>query len=266
MVKRKRAGALTVSLFPFLSILACVIGTLTLMICALAIGQMTSPDLELAHQLYDVERRQSDVRKSISELQRDVAQHQANASVAAKQLVPVRNEVDQLNKKLELLRSQKTPDVEPPSTEPFTHQAKTLEDRIRELEKDLAARRDEVKKLRDEIARRQNPPEEAVVKIRPSGTGVDIRPIFVECTNTSIVIHEKEKPVRVRSADLASSAAFLELARRVAKQPDSRIIFLIRDNGLATYDRARRVATDNYARNGKLPVIGQGELDLSLFW
>ena len=40
MVRRRRSAEETVSLFPFLSILACVIGVLTLMITAMALGQM----------------------------------------------------------------------------------------------------------------------------------------------------------------------------------------------------------------------------------
>ena len=37
-----------VSLFPFLSVLACVIGTLTLMIMALALGQMDTEEVASA--------------------------------------------------------------------------------------------------------------------------------------------------------------------------------------------------------------------------
>ena len=37
---RRRKKSITVSLFPFMSILACVIGTLTLMLTAMALGQM----------------------------------------------------------------------------------------------------------------------------------------------------------------------------------------------------------------------------------
>ena len=40
MGRRKKRGDPSVTLFPFLSVLACVIGVLTLMITALAIGQM----------------------------------------------------------------------------------------------------------------------------------------------------------------------------------------------------------------------------------
>ena len=40
MATRRARGELAVSLFPFLSILACVIGTLTLLFAALAVNQV----------------------------------------------------------------------------------------------------------------------------------------------------------------------------------------------------------------------------------
>ena len=254
-----------VSLFPFLSILACVIGTLTLMISALALGQMATPELDSANQMHAIERRQSSLREEISRFDQQPEPFQKNASASARALASTRTQLNELERRLASLKAQKSPDTKLPSAEKLVLDAKTLETRIRSLETELASRRSEAKTLREQIAQRKKPPEEAIVKIRPGGSGVGIRPIFIECTNTSVVIHEKDKPVRVRTADIAASPEFLDLARRVAKQPNSSIIFLIRDNGLSTYARAKRVATDNYARNGKLPVIGQGKLDLSLF-
>ena len=45
MGRRRKSDAESVSLFPFLSILACVIGVLTLMITALALGQMDTEEV-----------------------------------------------------------------------------------------------------------------------------------------------------------------------------------------------------------------------------
>ena len=57
----------------------------------------------------------------------------------------------------------------------------------------------------------------------------------------------------------------MKLLDRVADNDKATIIFLVRDDGLATYELASRIARSRYARNGKLPVIGQGRIDLSLF-
>lgn len=65
MARRRRRGA-ALSLFPFLSVLACVTGTLTLLITALAIGQLASPTV-------DVE----DFRAAQAEVQQGTAEREA---------------------------------------------------------------------------------------------------------------------------------------------------------------------------------------------
>ena len=50
MARRAAGEQDDVSLFPFLSVLACVIGTLTLMIAALALGQMDNPTVASAER------------------------------------------------------------------------------------------------------------------------------------------------------------------------------------------------------------------------
>ena len=64
MARRRRKKGVSVSLFPFLSILACVIGTLTLMITALALGQMDTD--EMASEL-----RLDYLKRQIAKLQRE---------------------------------------------------------------------------------------------------------------------------------------------------------------------------------------------------
>ena len=50
-----------------------------------------------------------------------------------------------------------------------------------------------------------------------------------------------------------------------AKQPKGIVIFLVREDALDTYFAAYNIARGRYARAGKLPVIGQGQIDLSVF-
>ena len=107
--------------------------------------------------------------------------------------------------------------------------------------------------------------EEAQVRIEPGGSGVDLDPTFVECAADSIVVLSGEEPQRVLQQDVANHAPFLEILDQIAEQPRASVIFLVRDDGLETYFEARRVARSRYARNGKLPVLGHGKIDLSLF-
>ena len=136
---------------------------------------------------------------------------------------------------------------------------------IEQLKKEIADTTTEIKDAREKIANRKAPPTEASVQIRPSGSGSKLKPMFIECTSAGLVLFNGPKPVRVRRAELTTNADYLALLKKIADTKDETIIFLIRDNAVGTYNSARKVALENYARNGKLPIIGTGKLDLSIF-
>ncbi len=64
---------------------------------------------------------------------------------------------------------------------------------------------------------------------------------------------------------MAADEAFVALLDRIARQPKGIVIFLVREDALDTYFAAHDIARTHYARAGKLPVIGQGRIDLSVF-
>jgi hypothetical protein len=51
----------------------------------------------------------------------------------------------------------------------------------------------------------------------------------------------------------------------VGARKEASVIFLIRRDGVSTYEQLIPVAQEAGARNGKLPVPGRGEIDFSLF-
>src|SRR5690606_28688422 len=79
-----------------------------------------------------------------------------------------------------------------------------LRNRLAEIEDEPERLRVEMDKLQAEIERLARGPDAAVVQIRPSGSGVDIDPVFVECTAADVVLHEEatDEPVRIRVGDL----------------------------------------------------------------
>jgi DNA-binding NtrC family response regulator len=99
----------------------------------------------------------------------------------------------------------------------------------------------------------------------PGGSGLGFEPVFVECAAGSIVLHTTKEPQRIRRADLATEKAFISLLDQVAESQKKSVIFLVRDDGLSTYRTVRDLATAHEARHGKLPVIGQGRLNLGYF-
>ncbi len=262
MAKRKRSVTETVSLFPFLSILACVIGTLTLMITALALGQIERrQDPEAVARALEHQKMQAEIRARQKEFDR-FNRLLADAAALREELVLAMEEL----KKLEGRQKQETKKASSNRVlnARLLAEANLLERRIKELEQEPPRLRAKIRQLQAEINKRKNPPKEAANRIQPGGSGVDLDPTFVECTDNGVRILEGGKPF-IRRADLSKSKPFHDLLDRVAKKPKGTVIFLIRDDAVGTYNTAHSIARGRYCRDGKLPVVGKGNIDLSVF-
>ena len=263
MAKVRRKERIGVSLFPFLSILACVMGVLCLLIAAVMTGQMRdAPDAaglqrRTAYDQLDEEAKRD--QKELNDLQALIAEADAvrrrleDAKMALKRLEREKELLDQNKAKL------KDQNVK------LLAELHRLESRINQLTGELADLLAELETLRAELAKRTAPPDERQVQIQPSGSGVDLKPVFVECHKTGVIIHEGLVPTRVRFAALRTDPAFLGLLDRIALTKNRTVIFLIRNDALHVGHQARWIARQRYCRNGKLPIVGQGKIDLTLF-
>ena len=106
---------------------------------------------------------------------------------------------------------------------------------------------------------------EGSVKVLPGGTGLNVKPYFVECTEGAIVLHGTSKSPRIRQAEILSNSLFKELLQTVVNKPENTIIFLLRHDGLQSYRLAKRMCDQNSVKYGKLPVVGDGRLDFTNF-
>jgi cell division protein FtsB len=264
MARRRRKTKVTISLFPFLSILACVIGTLTLMITALALGQMDTDEMASELKLDYLKRQIARSRAHIEELKKKLEAIESGADELLKQLADAQVEYERLKRLRDSLLDRADEKVEPEIDVPVVDEEKHKK-RIAQMQEELQTQEERKKELAAELEERGKPPEEAEVIIRPGGSGVDLEPTFVECAASGVVVYEGEEPWRVRRADLATDEKFLALLDRVADRPNATVVFLVRDDALGTYYAARNLARSHYARNGKLPVIGHGKIDLSMF-
>lgn len=265
MAKRARDEGPRVTLFPFLSILACVIGTLILMISSLALSQMHTPpgdeDIMRGQEFLELEKERSDLLARRDTLLRDI---EDQGDLAAK-LRRVRNELARLR---DLERKRAVADRR------FVDQERLLQaehSRLEKLLKAMVAEHADLDKriapLQAELARRKDVPSEAVLQVAPGGSGRadDLKPAFVEAAATGLILHEDGTRVAVPRASVDSHVKYLELLGRVARDPSRIVIFLIREDGVSSYMAGRHVAASRGARHGMLPLVGQGNLDLSLF-
>jgi hypothetical protein len=271
MARRKRGEDDDVSLFPFLSIIACVIGVLTLLISALAMAQMGSnEDVASFEQFQRILRQVKELEEEIKRLEielSDEAKKKAEAmSEKQRELAAAQQQLKDLLQKIEELRqkgAQPKEVVDVPEVEGVVPQQA-----INEMREELKGIKERIAQLQKDLNEREKPPEQAEVSVVPGGSGLGFEPVFVECAGQSVVIHTGhggDEPEHLPVGGLEGNESFLKLLDHVAASPKRTLVFLIRDNGLGTYRKARDLADWAEVRNGRLPVIGKGRLDLSYF-
>lgn len=266
----------SVSLFPFLSILACIIGILVLMIAAIALGQIgrdvpaaTRDDAAAQKAAAEAQARLEQYRAARQKIQADREQIPLlRGSLAERKVLQARLEA--LRREAAVLDAQdkSATDQHRRAQEELQRQqaeAERLAQQVAQLEQQLLPLRTQREQLRGELAKRQAPPEEAAVLVQPSGSGMNLNPTFIECAGASAVLHDGPVPVRIPTAQLAGSPQYLQLLDKVKKTDKGTILFLIRPDGVWTYNTARQIARSNYVTNGKLAIGGQGKLDLTRF-
>lgn len=266
MAKRKSEQD-DVSLFPFLSILACVIGTLTLMISALALGQMDNPTVASAEEYEKVKAELEKAQAEIDALQKKLNDEKENRKSELGdqqlQLFAQEEKLEEIDEEVAAAQAALAK-IQPPEIVAPVDQ-KSHAEAMKELKTELAETKKQVAQLDKQITEKKLPPEESEVSILPSGSGVGFEPIFIECAVGQVVLHTKAKPESIRIGDLKTHKSFLAILEEVLKDEKKSIIFLVRSDALNVYNTARSHANTVGAKNGKLPIIGQGRIDLSHF-
>jgi len=250
-----------------MSILACLIGILTLMISvSMQVQQMetegkTEEELGRAKKNDQLIRSNTKEKKEILTLQERLKKEKK--TVAELQHLKDRKaaltmKLSELNKAKGMTDAQLQKVVENLQIEAQRLKAEqpTLQKRIDEL---LA----ELKK------RKIKPKENNSVVIRPPGVGrgVSRNLFFVECNSTGIVIRDKgNAKIVISTAAIPTNSEFAKFCNKVKGTRDSTVLFLVRRLGNASYLWAAGIAETKFkVKNSKLPVPRDGEIDLSRF-
>lgn len=269
MAKRRSNNDEAVSLFPFMSILACLIGILTLMISvSMRMKQSQSEGHTEEEKALAMEHR--DLKKkaeTITAATRLADEKLKKENSVSAQLAALEDKKIVLKDKLEQLSR---------ATDPGKADA-ALQKAVELLRKEIAALKSErpplLKKLDElklELTKRKNPPKkvESVV-VRPGGSGAraTTRLFFVESNSTGLIlIDEAGKETPVATAAITNSSAYRSFLEQVKSNRDAMVLFLIRKEGADAYRLAADLAENKLEiRTGKLPLPNDGKIDLSLF-
>ena len=265
MPRRPKTNDDEISLFPFLSIIACVIGVLTMMIATLALAQTDTPDVAQIEKYEQTEKQLKQAEEHIEELKREIAVSNSAAlelqdekkllDMTVDELQTLLEELEQVEKELAEQKNVQIviPPIDPKARETAAEmqaESETLKEQIAQLEKELAERTES---------------SMANVTVLPQGSGLNFTPHFVECAAGAIVMHNLPTPKRIRAADMAKDEDMIALLELVANGKDDSIVFLVRSDGLGTFRAVKKLCDDRDIRNGKIPIVGQGRIDLSAF-
>lgn len=274
MAKRRSSEGGEVSLFPFLSILACLIGALVLMIVVLVMSQIGKAEGRSAEE---IKRAQEYIQ-----MKKDIAERE-KLDVALKEKIAL---LDEVKKQLEerqqrfiklrrLLDTSK--EIQETNLKLSQQMQKELDDLLLELEglkKQQTESKAEIEKLMAEMKARQVPEDKKIppVVVQPSGGGMaeDTKVFFVEATAGRLKVLSAwgadDYPLSATAEVILADVVFNHFLTEVAKNPKSLVLFLIRDDGQGAFNNgAGRADNDYKIRIGKLPIPGRGVLDLNMF-
>ncbi len=269
MAARQRDdGETGVSLFPFLSILACMIGTLTLMIMALALTGMTptggreEDEVARAEENARLQKALKASRSKIIERRKQVGQ-----AKAVNQKVTLAQTRVQSLRDAEKMASASAAQVAKLKAQRAALQKTVAQKkaRVATMEKDAARLSKELKALNASIATRQQVSSDATLQVLPPSGGAKLTytPTFVEARKTGITIHTGAKPREIATGNIGKDKSFADLLKRLSGDASSQIVLLIRSDGLDARAQVLNHTRKHGVVCGQLPLLGKGKLDLS---
>jgi len=276
MSKRRSQSGDEVSLFPFLSILACLIGALIMIIVVLCVAQTqqtdgrTPEEMEMAKEY----QRMQEQQKLQEEQNKDVTQLLTKLEEIKEEMADKAQRVARLRKLVDT-----GADIQKMNEEISQNLLKELDNLIVEIEglnKQEKEVNEEIKLLLAELEKRQIPKDKPVppVMVQPGGSGLaeGTKVFFVELSGSRITIFwdaDKKTILGTSNEVIAADVAYNEFLKMVKAVPKAKIIYLLRDDGMGTFNKAAGWAMATYEfgveQIGRLPIPGRGDIDLKMF-
>ena len=245
-------GQPKISLFPFMSILACTIGALTLLLVAMSLSAVGRTDAATRAYVETKEMNESE-RETLDEENRrlEIAERlwsEVDAALVARGLA---SGLSQSSIDLEMERADRRAAV--------SLALREVEDQEQDLERD----RDTIETTIDVLESRR---ETLPILIDPTGLSRHLEPYFIECDKGGATAYRAKDDFRyfVAKEDLSNSGVFGRYLRRVQVVPGALLILLVRPDGISTSIRTANIVRAAGLRVALLPLPGRGALDWSL--
>ena len=262
MARERASAGPEISLFPFLSILACLIGALTILIVALSASEILQgrKDESVARAedyvalQTEIADREAEIARKEEELRR------TNATVV--ELAEIQSQIDEMQIELEDL---KTDASKLPPLDRLMEEAREERERMEDERKKVEAGLINGRKRLGELAKQ----ESKGLPLRILSTSDYFRrvtPVFVEVRKEGLVIHSPSQRVQVPRAAIGCNPKFKQAVEFVAAKKNGIVVFLVRDDARKIFEVARNFARGKGAVTSKVPLLGGGDLDLKAFF
>ena len=271
MAKRRKGNHDEVMLIPFLDILCSLIGILVLIIVVLCVANTRQTqgrppeEVARAHKFAALSKMRKSLDKERSEASAKLAKLEAQVA----DLTDKQNRLTELRKRLNLSGSEAT--ANKTKAAQIQKQIEDLMLQIETLVRQMPPIRKEIDQLKNQLALLKRKPDNKPppIVIQPSGGGLggNKKLFFVEASNNAITLRKgRSEKQNVGAASLTTDKTYNDFLSQIKTTPNSMLIFLIRQDGRASYDTAAGWAQSQYGLStGKIPIPGAGEVDLSLF-
>lgn len=267
MPKKARPTGPSVSLFPFLSILACLIGTIVVLICILSIiqaqhmGGRPRKEVVMAMEYVAAQKKIQEQNAKLAEVNDKITKDDEAKKLRdelGRRVIRLRLQLEAakdgdqgnraLQKELELALIQLAE---------MTKEKPPIVQEIEHLTKELAARKKDPKDLVPEVI------------VRPGGSGIVSggNLFFVEATGGALTLYKtKSETARITSGSIGADKEYDSFLEKVAAIPNATLVFLIRSDGWTSYVRGAGWAEGTFkVKTAKLPIPTKGAIDLGQF-
>lgn len=261
---RARSTGPSVSLFPFMSILACLVGTIVVMICILSIIQAQHmggrPKKEIAWAMDYVK-----AQEKMQALQARLEQ----VELLLKKSETAEKERDELAQRLiELQRQMPSSQNADEASRALQKELELALAQLEAMSKEKPALVKELEELKKELLARKKNPEDLLPKVvvQPGGSGLGQggAVYFVEATSGALTLYKSQtEKTRITVGSIGVDREYDAFLEKIAAKPGAMLIFLIRDDGWYSYVRAAGWAESTFkVKTGKLPIPSKGAIDL----
>ncbi len=256
MAQRER---LQISLFPFMSILACTIGSLTFLLVTMAMTSLGATRLVAEEE----DRRAT----ALSERLRPIEARLAALDDDSEALAEAEAALKRLDAALEQRGLTAGTSLDSIAAELVaTNRSLRLQQEGIRIDAELAALSKERDAVEASIKVLESRRETLPILIDPTGLSRDQTPYFVECDAVGATAYRVRDDFEyfVPRGELSMSGDFGRYLRRVRALPGALLVLLVRQDGIGTARRIEQLARGALIRVARLPLPGQGALDLRL--